>query len=404
MTICKICKSNKIENLMDLGMQPICNKFLRSLEERENKYALVMGLCKDCGLVQLIDPFPANELQPKHDWVTYTEPEEHLDNLADTLARLPNMNKGASICGISFKDDSLLERMKKHGFHKIMRLDLQKDFGADSSYGGVETVQNLLNTARANSIVDQNGKFDLILVRHILEHAYDLYEFIAALKELVKEDGYIMFEAPDYTKPFEQLDYSTIWEEHIVYFTPETFKNCFTFYGLGIERFELYTYPLENSLIAIVKNDKNMNPKFLDKSALEKEISRALKFSQEFIKTKNKLKLFFFDFRKNNGKIIVFGAGHNACLLINVFELEGYIDYVIDENSNKQGLFMPGSHVPIIGSSALLEKDIKLSVFSLNPGVEEKIVTKNEEYIKKGGKFLSFCPVSKYSIYTHRQK
>ena len=385
---CIICK-NEVEEIMNLGMQPVCNKFLKSKDERENKYPLIMGLCKKCGLVQLINPFPAEELQPKYEWVTYTEPEEHLDNVADILAKLSS----TSICGISFKDDSLLERMKKHG-SKTMRLDLQNDLGVDN--GGVETVQRMLDTSKARSIVKQNGKFDIVIARHILEHAYDLKEFIAALKELAKEDGYIMFEVPDCTKPFEERDYSTVWEEHLVYFTPETFRNCFAYYGLEVERFELYHYPLENSLVAIVKN-KNVNPKFPYEGALAKENNRTLGFSKEFVETKNKVNTFFSDFKKN-GKITVFGAGHTACTLINIFELEDYIDYVIDDNANKQELLMPGSHIPIRSSSVLLGNDIKLSVFSLNPRVEGKIIAKNEEFVKKGGKFLSFCPISKYSI------
>ena len=273
-----------------------------------------------------------------------------------------------------------------------------KDLGADSKLGGVETIQNLLNTARAKSIVERNGKFGLVIVRHILEHSYDVSEFMNSVKELLSPDGHIMFEVPDYTKHFEQLDYSAIWEEHTVYFTPEIFKNHFSFYSLETKIFKVYPYLLENSLVAIVKNNRNIKPEFPDKNILKMENSRALNFFREYQKTKNKIKLFFSDFKKNNGKIAVYGAGHNACLLINAFELEDYVDCVIDDNPNKQGLFMPGSHLPIVGPSALADKGIKLSIFSLNPGSEEKIIAKNEEFIRRGGIFLSFYSVSNYSI------
>ncbi len=401
MTKCRICKNNGVIELLNLGEQPVCNKFLGSKEHQNKKFPLIMGLCKNCGLVQLIDLFPQEELKSEYEWITYIEPEGHLDNVANIITKLPNMGKDANILGVSFKDDSLLERMKKLGFENTKRLDLQKDLGSNNG-GGIETIQQLLDKERAKIIIEEYGKFDLILVRHILEHAYNIDEFISALKELVKGDGYIMFEVPDYTKPFEHLDYSTIWEEHIVYFTPETYKIFFSFYGLEIKKFELYAYLLENSLVAVVKNNKSTKPKLPDKNALKKEGNRALDFFQKYAETKERIKSFFSEFRKNNGKIAVFGAGHNACLLINVFGLKDYIECIIDDDENKQGFLMPGSKLPIIESSGLLEKDIKLSVFGLNPQVEDKIIAKNEEFIKKGGKFLSFCPMSKYSIYAHK--
>ena len=88
MTSCRICNSSEIITLMDFGMQPICNRFIKLPAEQEYNHSLIIGLCKSCGLIQLLNPFPAIELQPNYDWITYTEPEEHLDNLADIISKL----------------------------------------------------------------------------------------------------------------------------------------------------------------------------------------------------------------------------------------------------------------------------------------------------------------------------
>ena len=399
MTTCRICNSDNVQQLLDLGPQPVCNRFLKSKEQRDAKYHLILGLCRSCGLVQLIHPFPSEKLKPVYDWVTYKEPEDHLDKVADMFVKLLS-KKDAKICGVTYKDDSTLERLKKRGFKNAIKLGAQKNLGSAAFSSGAGAFQSVLKVNQAQKIVQQHGKFDLIISRHVLEHVYDVFGFMDAIKQLLKPQGHVLFEVPDYTKSFGQLDYSTIWEEHLAYFTPETFKNCFSFCSLETEIFKAYPYQLENSLVAVVKNsgNSNTNPKFPDENILERETIRALNFSREYAKTKNKIKSFFSEFKKNNGKIAVYGAGHNACMLINAFELEDYIDCVIDDNANKQGLFMPGSHLPILSPSALLDRGIKLSVFSLNPGSEEQIVAKNQEFIKKGGIFLSFCPVSSYSI------
>lgn len=399
MSKCYVCDSSEVIELINFGAQPICNRFLKSSDEQEYKHPLVLGLCNACGLVQLIDSFPSIELRPLYNWITYNEPENHLDKLAGILSNLSNLNKNSALCGISFKDDTILERMKKHGFSKIKRLDPKEDLGIMDGWTGVETIQDRFNHEKAKAIVNKSGKFDLIIVRHILEHAYDLPEFMRSLKELLNPDGYVMFEVPDCTKSLEYFDYSSIWEEHTMYFTPYTFRNCLTLIGFSIEHFEIFPYSLENCLVAILKPTKFIKTSFHNKNSLQNEKNRAIAFSQGFSYKKTLIKSFFSEYKANTGKIAFFGAGHTAIIFINIFELRDYIECVIDDNKNKHGLFMPGSHLPIIGSSALEKKNIKLSVLSLNPDFEEKIVEKNGRFVENGGEFLSIVPTSKLPLY-----
>ena len=53
------------------------------------------------------------KINPKYDWISYNEPEEHLDRLAKTITKLPGINKYSKVCGLSYKEDTLLERLKK---------------------------------------------------------------------------------------------------------------------------------------------------------------------------------------------------------------------------------------------------------------------------------------------------
>lgn len=401
MSDCCICGSNEIIELIDFGMQPVCNRFLKSPDEEEYKHPLILGLCNACGLVQLIDPFPSTDLKPSYDWITYNEPEKHLDNLADILSNLPNLNTNSAICGISFKDDTLLERMKVLGFSKIMRLDPKEDLGINDGWTGVETIQDRINLENAKAIINKNGKFDLIIVRHILEHAYNLPEFMRSIKELLDPDGYVVFEVPDCTNSLECFDYSSIWEEHTVYFTPNTFINCVTHGGFSVKHFEIFPYQMENCLVAIFRPTEENGNHSHNEKILQDEKNRAIAFSQDFSRKKTLMKSYFSEYKANIGKISFFGAGHTAIVFINIFGLNDYIECIIDDNVNKQGLFMPGSQLPIIGSPILQEKNIKLSVLSLNPDIEKKIVEKHKGFIENGGEFASIIPTSELSVY-HR--
>ena len=98
--------------------------------------------------------------------------------------------------------------------------------------------------------------------------------------------------------------------------------------------------------------------------------------------------------RRSGGRIALFGAGHLACTFVSVFGVAESIEFIIDDNPHKRGLYMPGSHLPIVGSAALLEDDITLCLLSLNPIGEEKVIGNNQAFVDRGGVFASIFPAS----------
>jgi len=414
MNDCCLCKSKKVKVLLDLQDQPVCNRFLKAKAEanKEYKHSLGIAQCQSCGLVQLASQFPLSKILPAHSWmVRYAEPEEHLDALAKKIAKLEGLSKESKICGISFKDDSLVQRLKAMGFSNAWRLGLQNDLGITAIPAGVESVQASFNLENAKKIALAHGKQDVVIARHILEHAYDISGFLNALGQLVKPNGYIVIEVPGCTQAFEQHDYTTVWEEHTAYFTPQTFKNAFSIAGFAIKSFEEVMYPLESSLIVIAQLQKKdseakgktkskikashiIEKKSQPKHALDKELALAEGFAKGFSGKKHE----WSEYLSTKGRIALFGAGHLACAFINFFDLKNSVELVIDDDPNKNGLFMPGSGLPIVSSNALLEKNISLCLLSLNPRNEDKVIQKNQAFINNRGVFISIFPSSKYAL------
>ena len=102
--------------LLDLGLQPVSNRYLQSLKQSEEYFVLKLGQNHSNGQIQLIDPFPQYELKPRYDWITYNEPEAHLDGLVEALSSTIPDRKKAVVGGVSFKDDSTLERFASLGY------------------------------------------------------------------------------------------------------------------------------------------------------------------------------------------------------------------------------------------------------------------------------------------------
>lgn len=397
-TTCNLCTNDTTKKLIDLGKQPICNRFLKSPSEKEQKFNLSLGQCQLCGLVQLTDKMPAEELISRYDWVTYVEPEDHLDFLAEKMKKMPGLNNKSRILGISFKDDSLIERMNNLGFSNSKVLDLKEDLDVGEPNASIETIQAALTPKKAKEIVEKEGLFDLVIVRHILEHTYDLNDFVTALNGLLSDEGYLVFEVPDCSREMEKNNYAAIWEEHISYFTPSVFKQLFSFFGLELIYFERVPYALENSLIGIGKKGAAKNQGLLDDIELKEEKERADNFAFNFKMNKTQMQEYFASLKTKKEKIALLGAGHWACGFINFLELKDNIEFLVDDNENKKGLFMPGSKLPICDSSALAREGIDMCLLGLNPQNETKVIDKNDEFMNSGGKFFSIFPESENAL------
>jgi hypothetical protein len=396
---CFLCGSHALNPLIDIGPQPISNRFLRTPDEDEERFPIALQQCDACGLVQIETPVPACALIPPYDWVTYNEPEGHLDELVDIVMGLPGVRAGAVAAGVSFKDDTTLARFERNGL-RTWRIDLRDDLAiADGRSGhGVETIQDRLTPDVARNIVARRGRAEVLLVRHILEHAGRPPAFMEALKILTAPGGYVVIEVPDCSRAMDACDYTTIWEEHTLYYTPETFRRGLTLAAFEVVRAETYPYPFESSLVAIaVANGQGPVPVAAAR-ALATERERASSFARRFPGRRETMRRCLREYRRNRGPIALFGAGHLACTWVSIFGVEDAIDCVIDDNPHKRGLYMPGSRLPIVGSRALMERTISLCLLSLNPIGEERVMAKHADFVAHGGTFASIFPASVHAM------
>jgi len=392
MTTCRLCRLQRCAELAHFGDQPVCHRFVEGAEE-EARYPLVLGQCEACGLIQLTTPMPVEVLSPRYDWIKYNEPEAHLESLSQRIASLPGISSESRILGVCLNERPLLDIMRGHGFRHTEMLDPVSNLRLAEGKIGVESIQSRLNREVAEKIVRQQGFYDVVIARRILEHAHDLLELLRALRALVHPQGYVAVEVPDCQKEFELVDVGLLWEEHILYFTAETFQECFSFGGLNVQQFESFPDPQENCLVVIAQPADTI-PAFLKDRLLKQEISRSTAFIRELALLREGLQRYLSNYNSRRGKVAVLGAGHRSCVYINLLQIKDHIEFVIDDDPHKQNLRMPGSRLPIRQSNALIEDNIKLCLLGINPESENKVIARNKEFVNRGGSFASISPNS----------
>jgi hypothetical protein len=397
MNRCFVCDHQAVNPLLDFGPQPLCNRFLARADEPEQQFGLALGQCGQCGLIQLLAVAPPAELRPRFDWITYNEPEGHLDDTVAKICSLPGVTPASTLGAISFKDDTTVARFQKRGFASAWRLDMAADLGIKDPAAGLESIQEALTPARAEQIAARRGRVDVLIVRHILEHAHQPRLFADALRQLVKPGGYLVFEVPDCLPALERGDYCMPWEEHIVYYTPETYRRSLTELGFSEVHYHCYPYANENSLIAVVAA-KSPGASIASPETVAAQKALGESYAKRFAPYRDAVTRALVNARKTRGKIAVFGAGHLSCFWVNALKVAGQIEFMVDDHPKKKGMFMPGSRLPIRGSASLLEEKIALCLLSLSPESEAKVVAKNQEFTARGGAFASIFPGKTNSI------
>ncbi len=394
---CTVCSHPALATVIDFGAQPPSNRFIpeASCKHDQELHRLALGYCPHCGTAQLTQRMPIAAVRPRYTWLLYNEPEGHLDEASAELAKLPGINSESRILGITYKDQSTVDRLARLGL-PLGRCIAEADFDSQTELFGLETVQQLLrNPKTISSIKAKYGVADIVVMRHIIEHAQDAAKLISSLRGLIADNGYLVMELPDSDKIFKAGNHAFIWEEHISYFTEESLGTLGQSVGASLAWFKRCPYSYEDSLLVAFRFQEARPSVKAENESFGKIEAELKKFRQDFEAAKQKWREQLLSHRKNGEKIAVFGAGHLAAKFINFLDLKDLIDCVIDDNTNKAGMRMPGSLLPIVPSKELAERGIKICVSTLSPESEIKVRQKLASYFDDGGQLIPAFMVAK---------
>ncbi|GAB6039365.1 class I SAM-dependent methyltransferase [Endothiovibrio diazotrophicus] len=382
--------------LLNLGEQPPSNRYLASGERSADCHPLVVGQCSACGLVQLIDPMPAQMVRSRFDWIQYNEPEGHCDRMVERVLSRVAGPAEISVLGLSSKDDSTLDRFRRAGVSHCRRLMPDADLGFAGVDADLGAIAERFDGELGASLATRFGRADIVVARHILEHARSPSRLVEACARLTRPGGLMLFEVPECRKFLEVGEYAFLWEEHISYFTPATLSALLAANGFSDAESVVEPYALEDSLIAVVRNVSSGERRRTEVAA---EIARGERFSTMFEHRRRALKALVEEAVRRRRYPVLYGAGHLAIKWVNFYGLAGAFEGVIDDNPNKQGLRLPGSELPVLNSSILSDGRIGLCLLALSPESERRVVASHADFIERGGEFRSIFSASDIGLY-----
>lgn len=396
---CSACASGRLDMVLNLGRQPVSSHFTRAPRAPAIEHDLALSVCPSCGVVQLERPFPFEDLVPPFDWITYREPEDHLDEVAEKIFRLPGIGNRSKVVGLSFKDRSMTERLVRSGIADACILDPRRDLGADSPNANIESVAGRLTTAVSQGLARRCGPADVVLARHVVEHSSSCRRFLAALGELVRPGGYLVIEVPDCAANLARQDYAMIWEEHSYYFTARTLPKVITDAEFSLLGVDVHPYPFEDVIVAYArKGGAKSSVATMDTRPIAAEVEAARRYGAAFAEWTDRYGQILGRLTADGRRLAAYGAGHLTCAFLHFHDLAHHFDFVVDDTPEKKNLHLPKSGIPIVPRERLDANRIAACLFGLGPNTEDKIVAANENYLRAGGKFYSMLVDSERSI------
>lgn len=390
---CRSCGHARPGVLIDFGPQPPSNRFEKPGSHDVDRHPLRISCCPACNLIQLDEPMPVQMVRPRYPWITYNEPEKHLDQLLHRVIEVSGIDTDSRVLGVYLNDTSAIQKLEAAGIKNSSVLVVPDIFPPDQ-FPGMETAQSLISKDNLKIHREHHGKYDLVVCRYLFEHARHPGEFLEGLMEVLEENGSILLEVPDCSKFIDHCDYSFVWEEHCSYFCERTLIDLVRRHGLVISMFERYEYPLEDSLAILVTRKSVRKQKIADFPTDEGVLPKVEAFALAYPVERARQQELLSRMASKGERAAVFGASHLSAKFINLLGLDDGIAFVVDDNPSKQGMRMPGSRLPIVSSRMLIEGKIDLCLLALNPDSEAKVMKAQSAYLAAGGKFGSIFKLS----------
>jgi len=364
---CRVCESENIETVVKLASSPPGNNFVSkdNLNIQEEEFPLELRFCNDCFHIQLghvVDP--EFLFQNNYSYVSSTSEVfvEHLSNYADHVISRFNLSPSSFVVDIGSNDGTCLSFFKEKKI-KVLGVDPATEIAALATKNGLETLACFFNKQIAERIVKTHGKSDLVTSHNACAHIDDLASVIEGVEILLEDEGVFVMEVGYFVDVFENKWFDTIYHEHVDFHTIYPLVTLFNRFQMEIFRVERIS-PQGGSIRVMVQ--KTGGPHYVEDSveeliALESDLglhdSKSLKSFEETI---NKLRKDFrtlIDSIKREGKsIAAFGAPTKATTLCHHFDINNSdIDFIVDDNPLKQGLFSPGTHIPVYDPKKIYE-------------------------------------------------
>ena len=369
---CRICKGDFIKkNFLEYKSMPSSAQNFPKLKNLKNDKGinLLVCQCSKCGIVQVVNK-PVGYYKEVIRSSAFSK--EMKDYRKNQFKKFINKYK--------LKKKKIIEIGSGYGeYLSLLDKENLKSFGIEFSNSAIKASRKKKLNVMKGYINKVNYKlnhspFDAFFIFSFLEHMPNINVVLRAIHKNLNQNSIGLIEVPNFNLILKKKLFSEFIRDHLFYFTKESLeiickKN-------GFELIDISYVWHDYIISAVVKkstNTKHMNYKKITPLNLKSLIKK-----KESIK--NKINMYIDKHKK--GKVVVWGAGHQALTLISLTNLSKKIDFVVDSAPFKQGKYTPSSHIPIISPEKLMKIDFEAVIVMAASYTDEVVKILLKKYKK----------------------
>jgi len=400
---CALCAGTTLTEVVRLAATPPANEFVRpdARDREQDLFPLTLLLCGDCGHLQLAEIVEPRRLFENYVYVSGTSSVfvAHFQRLAKSCIERFGLGAKSLIVDVGSNDGTLLKQFQALGVPNVVGVDPAIEIAKAAQAAGVPTVQAFFTPALAEEMRREHGPAALVTANNVFAHAEDLTSFAKGIDTLLDAEGVFVFEVSYLVDVVEKLLFDTIYHEHLAYHAVGPLVRFFERLGLRLfdaERVESHGGSLRCFVTRRAASHPTA-PRLEGLLAYERamglfEPAVYARFKERITERGRELRANL-DAAKARGETVVgFGAPAKLTTLMYEFGLQARdFAFIVDDSPWKQGLLTPGLHIPVVASSALLDKKPERCViFAWN--FADAIIAKQAAYLRGGGRFIVPLP------------
>lgn len=379
---CFCCEKIGLKIVLDLNDQPLANSYLKEKTEAEFRYPLKLAYCNACTHLQLDAAVDPDLLFKNYLYVSGTT--ETLRNYFSSFVDLTReYNQGADVLDIACNDGSQLDAFKDRGYN-TMGIDPAENLYPISSKKH-EIICNYFNDETVNAI---NKTFDVIIAQNVFAHVRKPFEFLESCKKILKPGGHIFIQTSQ-ADMVHNNEFDTVYHEHLSFFSVRSFSRLVERAGLNL--IDVKRTPIHGtSFVFVVSNSGEDRSIELVRKEKPLNIDVLREYSVRAKKIAFQAKLKIDTYRRLGYKAVGYGAAAKGNTFLNFGNIE--LDYIVDDNPLKQGLYTPGRRIPIRSPHLIGLETTKILLVPLAWNFFEEIKNKVKNIKETDVKYLKYFP------------
>lgn len=351
-TTCAACAHTGLDIFLDLGKTPLANKFPAEADlGSETFYPLQLGKCGSCGLVQSMVLIPDSEIYGD-DYGFFSggsqAQRDYHTKGASLLKARHLQGENTFVVEVACNDGSLLR-------HFDNALGVDPAGPADLAIAdGMNVIKEPFTYALGRRIRDEHGPAALVIAYNSLAHVGDLADVIAGIRALLDDDGVAVVEVQYLPDLLAGNMYDQVYHEHRYFHSLSSFKRAAELHGLFVADAELIE--LQGGGIRITLSpDPDRHITDAPEMILAKE--RWLALDGTYVSMQGRIDrirdhlIQLVEQEVMAGHMVAgYAAAAKATTILNFCGFTPHqIPFVIDTTPYKQGRFVPGTGIPILG-------------------------------------------------------